>query len=53
MDAFELAYAARELDMCASPYDLSAFEHEAVPIESASGRAYVRQQVALAKITVY
>ena len=50
MDAFELAYAARELDMRASPYDLSAFGYEAVPIELASGRAeYVRQQAALAK----
>lgn len=50
MDAFELAYAARELDMRASPYDLSAFGYEAVPVESASGRAeHVRQQAALAK----
>lgn len=48
MDAFELAYAARELDMRASPYDLSAFGYEPVPIETACGRAeYARQQVVL------
>lgn len=50
MDAFELAYAARQLDMRASPYDLRTFGYEAVPVESACGRAeYVRQQAALAK----
>jgi hypothetical protein len=50
MDAFELAWAARELDMRASPYDLRALGYEPVPIESACGRAeYVRQQTALAQ----
>ncbi len=50
MDAFELAYAARELDMRASPYDLSAFGYDAVPIETACGRAeYVREQAAIAE----
>jgi hypothetical protein len=48
MDAFELAYAARELDMCASPYDLRAFGYQPVAVESAVGRAeYVRQQTEL------
>lgn len=48
MDAFELAYAARELDMCASPYDLRAFGYEPVRVESAAGRAeYVRRQAEL------
>jgi hypothetical protein len=50
MDAFELAYAARELDMRASPYDLRAFGYQPVAVESASGRAeYVREQTALAE----
>jgi hypothetical protein len=50
MDAFELAYAARVLDMRASPYDLSALGYEPVRIESASGRAeYVRQQAVVAE----
>ncbi len=49
IDAFELAYKARELDMCASPYDLRAFGYEAIPVETAAGRArYVRQQTAVA-----
>jgi hypothetical protein len=48
MDAFELAFAARKLDMCASPYDLRAVGYEPVPVESAGGRAeYVRQQAEL------
>jgi hypothetical protein len=50
MDAFELAYAARVLDMRASPYDLSALGYEPVRIETPSGRAeYVRQQAAVAE----
>ncbi len=45
MDAFELAYAARELDMRASPYDLTDLGYDPIPIETPSGRAeYVRQQ---------
>jgi hypothetical protein len=48
MDAFELAYAARELDMRASPYDLRDFGYDAVKIETASGRVeYTRRQVEL------
>ena len=38
-DAFELARDIRALDMQASPYDLSSYGYEAVPIETASGRA--------------
>jgi hypothetical protein len=50
MDAFELAYAARVLDMRASPYDLSALGYEPVRIETPSGRAeYVRQQAVVAE----
>jgi hypothetical protein len=44
-DAFELARDIRALDMQASPYDLSAYGYEAVPIETTSGRAeYERLQ---------
>lgn len=50
MDAFELAYAARELDMRASPYDLCAFGYDPIPVETSAGRAeYVRQQATLAE----
>jgi hypothetical protein len=50
MDAFELAYAARVLDMRASPYDLRVFGYEPVRIETACGRAeYVRQQAVIAE----
>ncbi|OBK78734.1 3-methyladenine DNA glycosylase [Mycobacterium sp. 1274761.0] len=49
-DAFELAFQARELDMRASPYDLSAFGYTPVPVETGEGRAaYVRQQTGLAR----
>lgn len=47
-DAFELALRFRELDMRASPYDLSDFGLEPIPIEDSTGRAdYVRRQSAL------
>ncbi|MFC3962882.1 3-methyladenine DNA glycosylase [Nocardia jiangsuensis] len=50
LDCFELACAARELDMRASPYDLSAYGYTPVPIETPSGRAdYVRAQSDLAR----
>ena len=39
MDCFELAREIRELDMRASPYDLSALGYAPVPIETAAGRA--------------
>ena len=49
-DCFELASAVRELDMRASPYDLSALGYEPVRIESAAGRAeYARMQAAFAE----
>ena len=38
-DAFELARDIRELDMRASPYDLSALGYPAVPIETPEGRS--------------
>ncbi|MGW4718737.1 3-methyladenine DNA glycosylase [Nocardia sp. NPDC004260] len=48
LDCFELACAARELDMRASPYDLSGFGYRPVRIETPSGRAeYVRAQAEL------
>ena len=44
-DAFELAIRAREVDMRASPYDLSGFGFAPVKIETAEGRAeYVELQ---------
>lgn len=49
-DCFELALAARELDMRASPYDLSDYGYDPVRIETTQGRAeYVRGQSALAE----
>lgn len=49
LDCFELACTARELDMRASPYDLSEYGYEPVRIETPSGRAeYVRQQSEIA-----
>lgn len=45
LDTFELARDIRLLDMRAAPYDLSAWNVEPVPIETAEGKAeYVRQQ---------
>ena len=49
VDCFELAMAARELDMRASPYDLADLGYSPIQVETASGRAeYVREQAALA-----
>ncbi|MRH88353.1 3-methyladenine DNA glycosylase [Nocardia sp. SYP-A9097] len=46
---FELACAARELDMKASPYDLSTYSYTPIRIETPSGRAeYVRAQAEIA-----
>jgi hypothetical protein len=39
VDCFELATQVRELDMRASPYDLSALGYPPVPVETAAGRA--------------
>ncbi|MFE5408812.1 3-methyladenine DNA glycosylase [Microbacterium sp. NPDC056569] len=45
LDAFELARDIRVLDMRASPYDLADWGYDAVPIETAEGKAeYVRSQ---------
>jgi hypothetical protein len=45
VDAFELARDARELDMRASPYDLSELGYDPVPIETPEGKAaYVAAQ---------
>ncbi len=42
---FLFALEAREIDMRASPYNLSAFGYEAIPVETAEGRAqYVQLQ---------
>lgn len=48
-DAFELALAAREIDMRASPYDLRDFGFSPIKIETQEGRAeYERAQRLLA-----
>lgn len=39
LDCFFFAAEARELDMRASPYDLSHFGYEPIPIETAEGRS--------------
>ena len=51
---FDLAMLAREVDMRASPYDLSEFaEYEPIKIETADGRAeYEREQRAIADAAV-
>src|SRR6202012_1016876 len=49
LDCLELAYDARELDMRASPYDLSDYGYTPIAVEDAAGRAeYVRCQKAIA-----
>jgi hypothetical protein len=48
-DAFEVALAAREVDMRASPYDLSGYGFAAIPVETRAGREeYVELQRAIA-----
>jgi hypothetical protein len=45
LDAFELARDIRQVDMRASPYDLSAWGYEPIAIETPDGKAhYVRAQ---------
>jgi hypothetical protein len=45
LDAFTLARDIRELDMRASPYELTAWGYDPVPIETPEGKAdYVRAQ---------
>ena len=49
-DSFELAVATRELDMRASPYDLTSLGLEPVPVETPAGRAaYAAAQRAFAE----
>lgn len=49
-DCFQLAAEVRELDMRASPYDLSEFGHSPVRIETPAGRAeYARAQARFAR----
>ncbi|MEV0248248.1 3-methyladenine DNA glycosylase [Nocardia sp. NPDC050712] len=50
LDCFELACAARELDMRASPYDLAEYGYAPIAIETPAGRAeYVRRQAGIAE----
>ena len=45
LDAFELATTIRQMDMRASPYDLSDLGYQPVAIETAAGKAeYVAAQ---------
>jgi hypothetical protein len=49
LDCFELAVDLRDLDMRASPYDLSGWGREAVPVETPEGRRqYEAEQKSLA-----
>jgi hypothetical protein len=49
LDCLELAAAAREIDMRASPYDLRDYGYTPIAVEHAAGRAeYVRCQRAIA-----
>lgn len=43
LDCFELAVELRELDMRASPYDLTEYGYQAVPVETADGRRLYEQ----------
>ncbi len=53
LDCLELAAAARELDMRASPYDLREYGFEPIAVEEFAGRAeYVRGQNAVAERAV-
>ena len=52
-DAFELAWQARQLDMRASPYDLSAHGFDPIRIETPEGRdEYVHRQRELAAAAI-
>ncbi|BBX44885.1 3-methyladenine DNA glycosylase [Mycobacterium cookii] len=49
LDCLDLAAAAREIDMRASPYDLREYGYTPIAVEDAAGRAeYVRCQKAIA-----
>lgn len=48
LDCFELAMATRDLDMRASPYDMTPWDRDAVKIETADGRRiYETEQKAI------
>lgn len=48
LDCLELSCKARELDMRASPYDLTDYGYEPIRIETAAGRTeYVRRQAGI------
>ncbi|WP_116112926.1 3-methyladenine DNA glycosylase [Austwickia chelonae] len=50
MDCLEMALRARQLDMQASPYDVTGFGLEAIPVETAAGRStYVARQREIAE----
>lgn len=50
LDCLELAAAAREVDMRASPYDLHSYGYTPIAVEQPAGRAeYVRCQSAIAR----
>ncbi|GAA1727927.1 3-methyladenine DNA glycosylase [Aeromicrobium alkaliterrae] len=51
LDAFELALDARQVDMRASPYDVTNLGLTPIPVETAEGKAeYVREQRRLAAL---
>jgi hypothetical protein len=51
LDCLELAASARELDMRASPYDLTGYGLTPIAVEQPAGRAeYVRQQTAISRL---
>ena len=50
LDCLQLAAEARELDMRASPYDLTDFGFEPIAVEEPAGRAeYARRQSVVAE----
>ncbi len=51
LDAFELARDARQVDMRASPYDVTNLGLDPIPVETADGKAvYVQEQRRLARL---
>ena len=51
-DCFENAARARELDMRASPYDMSPFGHEPIRVETPEGRReYAVEQMSLMDVS--
>ena len=51
LDCFELAVQAREVDMRASPYDLTHHGYEPIAVETTEGRAeYAKAQRAIAEL---